>query len=610
MVILEEFMIKLIKKFFFPPIFTDTKKSQEARFLNAILWVSLFLFIVLEIIAISINFLDGAAKFIFWGLILLVGTMQFVMRMGHVKLASIITLTVAWMLLTFQAYKSSAIYDSAFTSTIIIILLAGLLLDSRYSILFAALTIGAGWVFAYLQTAGVIQASPDQPYTIATAYTTIFILTVTISYLTISSLRKAIRDAYTNTIELSESNSKLKALQAELEQRVELRTFEAEARSTELAERTIQLELANIRTQKRAAQLQAISEVTRVIAQVRKLNDLLPRIVKVISEQFDFYHTGIYLTDEANQYAVLSAASSQGGKQMLLRRHRLKVGSQGIVGYVTETGTAKIGLDNDTGIKYSHNPDLPNTRSEMAVPLISGNKIIGALDIQSEQPNAFTKEYVDVIQTLADQVSIAIENARLFDSTQKSISEAETIYRRYIRSEWASLATTEDILGFRYTVAGATALENLIETSEIKKVTQTGQIVADTDLQSGQAILAVPIKLRDEVIGVLNIRTSGKRSWTQDDIGLVQAVAERVAVSAENARLFDQTTSRAERESAVSEITSKIRSTNDPNEMIKIAINELKQILDLKEIRIVPYNLPEKGIERKDESDDLYNSNL
>jgi GAF domain-containing protein len=144
-------------------------------------------------------------------------------------------------------------------------------------------------------------------------------------------------------------------------------------------------------------------------------------------------------------------------------------------------------------------------------------------------------------------------------------------------------------------------LESLIEANEIKKASETGQTVTDTDYQSGQAILAVPIKLREEVIGVLNVRTPGKRNWTQDEIGLVQSVAERVAVSAENARLFDQTTIRAERESAVSEITSKIRSTNNPDEMIQIAINELKQILNLKDVRIVPYNPSWYGNGQKDE---------
>jgi GAF domain-containing protein len=593
------FMLKSIQQFFSPPVFKDDRKTQSAFYLYAALWITTFLCITLEIIQFVV---DGNVYISIFVLIIVMGGLQFVLKMGYVKIASIFFAIIGWGILVFQAGIASALYDTSFTATIIVILVAGLLLDFRYSFLFTILSALAAWIFAYLQiTAGVIQPIPDAPYNMARDFTMIFFLIGLISYLTIHNSRKALERSRMDALQLSKSNTELLALHADLERRVEERTFESEARAAELAERTVQLELANIRTQKRAAQLQAISEVARVIAQVRKLNDLLPRVVKVISEQFDFYHTGIFLTDEANQYAILSAASSQGGKNMLSRGYRLKIGAQGTVGYVTATGNPKVALDTDQDTKSLNNPDLPNTHSEMAVPLMSGSKIIGALDIQSEQPNAFTKEDVDVIQTLADQVSIAIENARLFDSTQKSLSEAETIYRQYIRSEWASLANAENILGFRYTVAGATPLENLIEADEIKKASETGQTVTETDYQSGQAILAVPIKLREEVIGVLDIRTPGKRNWTQDEIGLVQAVAERVAVSAENARLFDQTTSRAERESAVSEITSKIRSTNNSDEMIQIAINELKQTLNLKDVRIIPYNPPQNGNGQKDE---------
>lgn len=591
-------MLKSIKKIFSPPVFEDQEKNQSAAYLNVVLWAALILFSVLEVLQFIGNDPNAnVTKLTILSISILTVILQFVLRMGHVKIASVLLLSIGWGILIIEAGASTGLYDSAFIGTIIIILLSALLLDFRYSFIFTILSALTGWIFAYTKINGTLQAN----ITMARDFSVIFILIGIISYLTIRNSRKALERSQTDALELTKSNSELQTLRTGLEKRIEERTFEADARAIELAERTEQLELANVRTKKRAAQLQAISEVARVIAQVRKLSDLLPRIVKVISEQFDFYHTGIFLIDEANQFAILSAASSQGGKQMLSRRYRIKVGSSELVGHVTATGNARIGSDTDNDNRYLNNPDLPNTHSEMAVPLISSNKIIGALDIQSENPNAFTKEDIDVIQTLADQVSIAIENARLFDSTKKSLYEAETIYRQYIHDEWLNLTTSENILGFRYTVTGATPLENLLEASEIKKAIETGDTITDNDYQSGQAILAVPIKLREEVIGVLNIRTPGKQNWTQDEIGLVQAVAERVAVSAENARLFDQTTSRAERESAVSEITSKIRGTNNPEEMIQIAINELKEILNLTDIHIVPYNPPQNENGRKDQ---------
>jgi GAF domain-containing protein/HAMP domain-containing protein len=378
-----------------------------------------------------------------------------------------------------------------------------------------------------------------------------------------------------------------------LELRVTERTLDLEQRSTELADRTTQLELANIRTQKRASQFQAIADVSRATASIRKLSELLPRVTKVVSEQFGFYHTGIFLLDEASQYAILSAASSEGGIRMLIRGHRLKVGDQGIVGYVTKVGEPRIVLDTGTDAVFAVNPDLPDTRSEMAVPLKSGGKIIGALDVQSNQSNAFSQEDSDVLQILADQISIAIENARQFEQSQKSLSEVETIYRQYLRREWGQLGQSENVMGYRHTIAGIEQLTRPYESSKIDEALASGTVQAATDPENNESTLAVPIKLRDEVIGVLNIRAPRRRSWSADEINMVKSVADRVAISAENARLFEETTNRAERERTVSEITSKIRSTNDPGEMIQIALDELKNALNVKVARIVPYSPPQ-----------------
>lgn len=380
---------------------------------------------------------------------------------------------------------------------------------------------------------------------------------------------------------------------ARLEQRVAERTTDLEQRSKELADRTVQLELANVRTQKRAAQFQAIADVSRATASVRKLNELLPRIANVVSEQFGFNHTGIFLLDEASQFAILSAVSSEGGQRMLARGHRLKVGDQGIVGYVTNVGEPRIALDTGKDAVFFDNPDLPDTRSELAIPLKSGEKIIGALDVQSNQSNAFSQEDSEVLQILADQISAAIDNARQFEQTQRSLSEVETIYRQYLRREWGRLGQSESMMGYRHTIAGTEQLERPYENNKIDEVLASGTIQTDTNSENNESTLTVPIKLRDEVIGVLNVRAPRKRSWSNDEINMVKSVADRVAISAENARLFEETTNRAERERTVSDITSKIRSTNDPNEMIRIALEELKQALNVNVARVIPYAPPQ-----------------
>jgi GAF domain-containing protein/HAMP domain-containing protein len=372
----------------------------------------------------------------------------------------------------------------------------------------------------------------------------------------------------------------------ELEARVQERTADLQRRTEELSRQTLEMERVNKITQKRANQLQAISEVSKAIANIQKMNVLLPKISQLVSDKFDFYHVGIFLLDESEKYAVLVASNSEGGKRMLARGHRLEVGKVGIVGYVTSTGNSRIALDTGSDATYFNNPDLPETHSEIAVPLIAGKRIIGALDVQSTGTNAFGQDDIDVINTLADQLTIAIENVRLYEEAQRSLAEVETIYRQYLRREWEQMTKIEDILGYRYTITGIAPLEKPLQIPAAKQAIASGAIKIDFDEQTQEAVLAVPIKLREETIGILNVRTPGKKTWRDDEISVVQAIAERVATSAENARLFEETTKRAERERKVAEITSKIRSTNDPNEMMQIALTEIKQSLKVKEVRL------------------------
>lgn len=349
-----------------------------------------------------------------------------------------------------------------------------------------------------------------------------------------------------------------------------------------VADRTAELESANTANSRRAAQFEAIALVVRAITSVRKMDELLPKITSVISEYFGYYHVGIFLNDEGNQFAIFSASNSEGGQRMLARGHQLKIGEQGIVGHVAATGEPRLARNVGEDAAYFSNPDLPETQSETALPLRVAGQVVGVLDVQSRQPDAFTPEDMRVLGLLADQVSLAIDNVRLFETTRRSLSEAEALYRQYLRQAWSRLPREQQLTGFRYSVTGAFPLDKPISLDE----------TAEENPQTTKAYakpLVVPIKLRGETIGNLIVQDPQIRKWTQDDIDLAQAVAERVALSVENARLFDETSRRAERERLVTEITSKIRGTNDPEAMIQTALDELRNALGASQVQLVPH---------------------
>jgi GAF domain-containing protein/HAMP domain-containing protein len=358
-------------------------------------------------------------------------------------------------------------------------------------------------------------------------------------------------------------------------------------------ERTLELTQQTHQMGYRVAQLQTLSEVARSITSVTDLEQLLFSVTRITSERFNFYHVGIFLVDENSEYADLRAANSEGGKRMLARQHRLRIGQTGIVGYVAASGEPRIATDVGSDAVYFHNPDLPDTRSEMALPLKSGGKCIGVIDVQSTSENAFTEDDIRLFSALADQVSIAIDNNRLYMEIRQALLEAENVHRKYLHQEWNRELRKHKTPVYEYSVKGITPL-SMNDSPEVSAVLETGVICKLPNIpQNGSGVmvmaaLAVPVKLRGEIIGVIDIQeVETNHAWTQDEINMVKQVADQVGIALENARLFEQTAHRAERERKVNEITGKIRSTMDTEVMLKTAVAELQLALKAKQAQIM-----------------------
>jgi len=327
-------------------------------------------------------------------------------------------------------------------------------------------------------------------------------------------------------------------------------------------------------------QFQATTEVSRAIAQMRDPDELLFLVTQLISQRFGFYHVGIFLVDEAGHDAVLRAANSRGGQRMLTRGHRLRVGEQGIVGHVIGAGRPRIALDVGADPVHFDNPDLAETRSEMALPLRRGDEIIGALDVQSVEPAAFDDQDLAVFQTLADQVSIALENAYLFTQAQDALAKVETVHQQYLLQEWRRYAQQAADLSHEYLLDGWESLADQPLPAGDAALTQGSVVALSADAGDQRAALAVPIKLHGQVIGVLDLQEADEsRRWTEEEIALAEAVAEQLALALESARLFEQTQARARREALTRQITERIRDAMDVDTMLQTAVRELGQAL-------------------------------
>jgi GAF domain-containing protein len=331
-----------------------------------------------------------------------------------------------------------------------------------------------------------------------------------------------------------------------------------------------------------------VTELSEAIAQLQNLNDIFPATTRLISERFGFYHVGIFIVDQDRQYAVLQAANSEGGARMLKRNHRLQLGV-GVVGFCAQTGQPRIALDVGADAVYFNNPDLPTTRSEVALPIKAQGKTIGVLDVQSTEAGAFSPEDLEVLTTLANQVSIALENARLLTEARAAYTQMQEVYNEFTRAEWSRTISQTQQPGFRYQVGRIEMLESALQSSEVVAAAQNGEVVTRQPNGSSEVrpVVAVPVKLRGEVIGILHIESNDlAKEWREEDVSLVQAVAERAAFAMENARLFQDARRRAAKERLISDATARISTAFSVENILQATAEELERVLGGSEIVI------------------------
>jgi GAF domain-containing protein len=310
---------------------------------------------------------------------------------------------------------------------------------------------------------------------------------------------------------------------------------------------------------------------------------LIRQIADLIRERFDLYYVGLFLLDESSQWAVLRAATGEAGQAMLARGHRIQVG-KGMIGWSVVHAQPRVALEAEADAVRLATAELPETRSEAALPLRSRDQVLGALSVQSTQPGAFDEETLVVLQTMADQVAVALDNAQLFAASQAALEAERHAYGELGRQAWTELLRLQADRGYRY-LHGSTTPATGDWRPDMRQTVQTGQIAHGNSPQG--ATLSIPIKVRDQVVAVLGLRkdTVGE-AWTTEEVTLLEALAEQLGVALDGARLYQDTQRRAAREQLASEIATHMRETLDIETVLRTAVDEIHQVLGLEELTI------------------------
>ncbi len=335
--------------------------------------------------------------------------------------------------------------------------------------------------------------------------------------------------------------------------------------------------------QQRTAYLEAAADVGRAAASILEIDPLLQQVVDLIRERFGLYYVGLFLVDAAAEWAVLRAGTGEAGRAMLNRDHRIRVG-EGMIGWSVAHAQSRVALEAGVDAVRLATLELPDTRSEAALPLRSRGRVLGALTVQHIEPDAFGPDIMAVLQIMADQVAVALDNARLFTESQEALETARQAYGDLGRRAWSELLRGRANWGYRYTRQRVVPVQDEAR-PEMLQAERMGQIVQDNGVTGSR--LAIPLKVRDEVVGVLGFRKGGaSKGWSPEELALLEEFADQLGVALESARLYQETRRRAAQEQLTSQITARMRQTLDVQTVLQTAVREIGEALQLHDLAI------------------------
>jgi GAF domain-containing protein len=553
------------RKFLQPPVFTDLDLARRAQNLQFILYG---LLLATGLWAWYPIFIQGGPQIAVALTVIALEIVIFVLvKVGKIRLAGSLISTILWLALVAFIATFGGVRNSGFATFSIIVVIAGLTINARASLIFAFLTIAAGVVLIVLENQGMLPPYAYEPnVTILVSQGMALVGISLLLFLTMRNISKALQLATENEIKQKEINELLSASRTELVQRTEV-----------LEQRNITLE--------------TVAEVAKLTSQSKSEALLLMQVSQLLANNINLDQVGIFLLDQTEENVILQSSnhsqdisSKTGIEYLMVQRSELNNPL-----FTSDMLHYQIGAYN---YYIQHPHQLAETKTSYTVPLISGNHLLGIINVQtiSPTPAQFDER---TLETFADQIALSISNIRLFNQLQTRVREISILAGQTMQDAWEKLRSG-GTLGYNYdrlqVLPSGETFPNDIAI-ELNK----GQVVAYiTSDEPPRSRLAAPIMLRETIIGVIGYEDDDPhRIWQDDEKTLLETVASRVSLALENSRLVAESQRRADQEQSLSQAVNRMRETLDIDSVLKTAVMEIRRTLNAEKAEIRLHIAPE-----------------
>ncbi|MEN8242123.1 MAG: GAF domain-containing protein, partial [Chloroflexota bacterium] len=336
--------------------------------------------------------------------------------------------------------------------------------------------------------------------------------------------------------------------------------------------------------QNQTIQLRTTAEIARDATSEEELNFLLERATYLLYDRFAFYHVGIYLIDGRGQYAILSSSQDPQGLQLISNEHKYLIDLESSVGRAVSTGIPQVSnIEHGSGV-HQH-PLLPDTQAQLSLPLQVAGKTLGVIDIHSTNPRDFSEEEVGIFSTFSDQIAIAIQRTEFSHEIQQTLDELESAYGQFTQESWRRFiqGKRDQFSGYRFRQLSVEPLES--QPSEVVQAWEAGEVISLTHAEDGTSIMAIPMKVRGEVIGVLDLEFETDLI-PPDTQNLMTEIADRLSLVLENARLIASAQEQVERQQLAAHLTNRISQSLDLDTVLRTATQEIGETLGLAEVEV------------------------